>query len=57
MNKESTRACPVERQNIIGSLEEITKIDNGKNNIVIYHWDPELELENEGTKLINIFRN
>ena len=43
--------------NIIDNIEEITKFDIKKENVIIYYWDPELEAENEGVELINIFRN
>ncbi len=42
---------------IIDNKEEITKLNNKKENVVIYHWDPDLEVENEEIELLNIFRN
>ncbi|MFW6282156.1 MAG: winged helix-turn-helix transcriptional regulator [bacterium] len=43
--------------NIIDCIEKTNKLNKIKNDIVIYHWDPELETENDGLELINIFRN
>jgi rubrerythrin len=40
---------------MIDSLENIEEEKNKDNNIVVYHWDPDLQVENKEIEVINIF--
>ena len=43
--------------NIIDNIEEIGITNNKIDNIVIYHWNPELDINCNEVQFVNIFRN